>query len=389
LIVKETKVLKTWFKVIKTGLLVFGGLLSFFAFIELLRAYQTLYALHPIAGYTFAGVIFAGIIWLAAYMIKTIGAQPPVLIPPRIGDPETATHRRIKRYAKYLVKYMTRLSNNPNLAADQQEKVAAAMLELTSALNSGDDLPETIKAVQDQTIKPALKTLDEQAEKEIRSCVAVVMAGVTLSPYKAADLMIVVYRNIVMASRIMRTYNSRPRVREQLKIAADIIAVVATVNYINMGKNLIEGLASRAPLIGKYSDDIAQGIGAGFMTSVVGHAAVQRCKAFKVFDRNEAAEKLKSKAAHFYEDVRDMFKKDILPSVVNRLGDASKETFDTIVSVLDDTSTLVGNIIRTPKDAAVTVGTTSGKVVYNTSAKGISLVGKIAGKIPHPFKKKK
>jgi hypothetical protein len=372
--------LKTWLKIIKTGLLVFGVLLSFFAFIEVLRAYQTLYDLHPIAGYTFIAVIAASLLWLAGYLIKTITAQPPVLIPPRIGDPQSAKPRRVRRYAKYLIKYMSRLSNNPSLPADQQEKVAAAIDDLSAAVNSGKSsasLVEEITTTQDKTIRPALKILDDLAEKEIRSCVATVMAGVTLSPYKAADLMIVLYRNVVMAARIMRIYNSRPRLREQFRIAADIIAVVATVNYINMGKNLIEGLASRAPLIGKYSDDIAQGIGAGFMTSVVGHAAVQRCKAFKGFNRTKAAEKLKSKAAHFYEDVRDMFKKDILPSVVNRIGDASKETFDTIVSALDDTGNLVGNIIKIPIETAAT----GGKAVYRTSAKGINIAGKIADKL--------
>ncbi|MBW8017532.1 MAG: DUF697 domain-containing protein [Planctomycetes bacterium] len=384
--------LKTWFKIIKTGLLVFGALLSFFAFIEILHAYQTLREFHPIAGYAFAGIIAAALLWLAVYLIKTIASQPPVLIPPRIGEPQTASPRRVKKYAKYLSKYMSRLTSNRYLPAEQQETVAAAMDKLSSAVYSGKSsaaLAEEIISAQDQAIRPALQTLDDQAEKEIRACVAVVMTGVTLSPYKAADLMIVIYRNFVMAGRIMKIYNSRPRLREQFKIAADIIAVVATVNYINMGKNLIEGLASRAPLIGRYSSDIAQGIGAGFMTSVVGHAAVQRCKAFKGFDRTEAAKKLKSKAAHFYEDVRDMFKKDILPSVLNRIGDATKETFDMIVSVLDDTSTLIGNIIKSPIEAAVTVGTTGGKVVYNTSAKGISLAGKIAAKFTKPFKKKK
>lgn len=387
----EFKVLKTWFRIFKTVLLVFGALLSFFAFIEILRAYQTLNELHPVAGYIFVGVIAALLIWLAAYLLKTIIAQPPVLIPPRIGDPKTATPRRVKRYAKYLIKYMARLSVNPYLPTDQQQTVAAELNKLASALysaKSSDELADEIETAQDQAIRPALETLDDRAEKEIRSCVAVVMTGVTLSPYKAADLMIVVYRNIVMSARIMKIYNSRPRLREQFKIAADIIAVVATVNYINMGKNLIEGLTSRAPFIGKYSDDIAQGIGAGFMTSVVGHAAVQRCKAFKGFDRTRATEKLKSKAAHFYEDVRDMFKKDILPSVVNRIGDASRETFDKIASALDDTGNLIGNIIKTPIGAAVTGGKVGGKAVYKTSAKGISFAGKFAGKFTKPFRKK-
>ncbi len=45
----------------------------------------------------------------------------------------------------------------------------------------------------------------------------------------------------------------------------DIINIIATVNYINMGKNLIEHLGSKVPGIGRFIDDIAQGIGAGFL----------------------------------------------------------------------------------------------------------------------------
>ena len=77
--------------------------------------------------------------------------------------------------------------------------------------------------------------LDEKAEKQVRKSTRDVMVGVTLSPYKAADLLIVLYRNLIMTTKIIRIYNTRPRFREQLKTIYDTICIVATVNYINMG----------------------------------------------------------------------------------------------------------------------------------------------------------
>jgi len=213
------------------------------------------------------------------------------------------------------------------------------------------------------------------------------MAGVTLSPYKAADLLIVIYRNVVMTARIMRIYNSRPRIRQLLRTVSDIIAVVATVNYINMGKNLIEGLTSRAPFIGRYSDDIAQGIGAGFMTSIVGHAAMFRSRAYTKWNSKAAARDLKAMAADFYDDVRDMFKKDILPTILHRLGDVSRDTIDKICIALDETGNRVNSFIKVPFGAAVNAGASRTIAVCKTSAKGVTFIGRLAAKIPVPLKK--
>ena len=50
-----------------------------------------------------------------------------------------------------------------------------------------------------------------------------------------------------MVVRIVKVYRARPALGEQIRIFSDIINVIATVNYINMGKNLIESLGSRVP----------------------------------------------------------------------------------------------------------------------------------------------
>lgn len=374
--------LRTWWKIIRLAVLAIGVLLSFFAVIEVLRAYQTLYEFHPVAAFVFLGVLVCGTVWIIGYLVVTLASRPAVLIPPPISDANSATNRELRRYGKYLTKYIGRLSYNDALSIEDKDKAKEGMVELALALDTGNNKEALFIAVEkaeEQVIKPILAKLNEEANRQIRSCVRDVMIGVTVSPYKAADLIIVLYRNLVMVIRIVRIYNSRPRFREQLRIFADTIKVVATVNYINMSKNLLESLGSRVPLIGKCVDDIAQGIGAGFMTSVAGHAAMYRCRAFRPWDEENAKESLRNHMRDFYADIRDIFKKDILHIIMNRVGDLSKENLEKIrtgiSAALGETGNAVASFVKVPVSAATTAGKagkTGGRAV-GRKAKNIGL----------------
>lgn len=376
--------LRTWWKIIRLAVLAIGVLLSFFAVIEVLRAYQTLYEFHPAAAFVFLGVLVCGTVWIIGYLVVTLASRPAVLIPPPISDANSATNRELRRYGKYLTKYIGRLSCNDNdaLSTEDKDKAKEGMVELALALDTGNNKEALFIAVEqaeEQVIKPILAKLNEEADRQIRNCVRDVMMGVTVSPYKAADLIIVLYRNLVMVIRIVRIYNSRPRFREQLRIFSDTIKVVATVNYINMSKNLVESLGSRVPLIGKCVDDIAQGIGAGFMTSVAGHAAMYRCRAFRPWDEENAKESLRNRMRDFYADIRDIFKKDVLHIIMNRVGDLSKENLEKIrtgiSAALGETGNAVASFVKVPVSAAATAGKagkTSGRAV-GRKAKNIGL----------------
>jgi hypothetical protein len=145
------------------------------------------------------------------------------------------------------------------------------------------------------------------------------MMAVTLSPYPSVDLMVVVYRNGAMVLRLIRIYASRPAAREQLLILRDTLRVVATVNFLNVSRNLMESLFSKLPVIGPVVDDIAQGLGAGLLTSAAGHAAVGRCAAFRGWDKEEATETLARQARTFLADVKNIFTKDVLPEIKGRI----------------------------------------------------------------------
>ncbi len=333
--------------VVKRLIIAIGVLLGFFAFIEVIRAFQTLYAIHPWAGYVFVLILLAGIVWFFVYVFKEIFARPRVLRPPGFKNVKKPTLAELQRYGKYLLHYVERLDNNPSLEHSGEHKETIEKLNQT--LNSKKDtqsLQEAIEQVEKEVVRPLLKELDEAAEKEVRKCVRDVMASVTFIPYKSIDLFIVLYRNFSMLVRIVKIYNAQPRFREQGRILVDTLKVVATVNYFAMGRNLLEGLGSKVPGIGNFVDDIAQGTGAGFMTSICGHAAIERCRAFRGWNEKEAKERLRDNISDFYGDVKDLFKKDFLPMILGRVAHTSKDTYDKVASVLDETGNSIGNFFK-------------------------------------------
>ncbi len=380
--------LKTIWKLIRTAVIVGGVLLTFFAVLEMLRAYQTLYNFHPVAAYVFAAAVIGLLVWLGVYVWGNLAVFPKPLNPPKIADFEQATGRQVKKYLHYLRRFLLRLMDNPNLSTDDSTQIAAGLSQLEGqTVTDRVACLAAIESVENNTIKPALKKLDVLASKQVRDSMRDIMVGVTLSPYKSADLLIVLYRNLVMVVRIVRIYRVRPAVSEQLRIFSDIINVIATVNYINMGKNLIEGLASRVPGIGRFMDDIAQGIGAGFMTTITGHAAMDRCRAFRGWNEAEAKRHLLSHVGDFYNDVKDIFFKDVWSGIRGRAStppDAGQKVADAI----DETGSLLDNFVRVPVRA---VGT-AGAAVVDTTAQSITFVGKTLKKggsfLTKPFKRK-
>ena len=389
---KESEMLKRFWKTLKTALIAIGLLLSFFAVVELLRAYQTLYEFHPVVGNIFLFFLCCGLLWIVGYFVVTTILRPSVLKPPAITNPNAPTDRELRRYVKYLIKYIGRLAKNESLAPEEINIANNAMKQLATVLQNKNDceaLLSTVENTEEMKLKPLLAKLCQQAEKQVRDSTRDVMAAVAFSPYKSIDLIVVIYRNLLMVSRIVKVYNSRPRLRELMRVLSDVVNVIAAVNYLNMGKNLIEELGSNVPFAGKYMDDIAQGIGAGFMTSVAGHATIHRCQAFKSWDVTEARASIRNLAGNFYSDVRDIFFKDTLPLIKNRLGDVSARQWEKIKTgvgfALDETGKVIGRFIKEPivnaGSSVAKAGTTGGRAVVKAVNNSFSIAGKNAKKV--------
>ncbi|MHC5083332.1 MAG: hypothetical protein ACYTET_05270 [Planctomycetota bacterium] len=97
--------IKTIWNLIRTGLIVFGVLLSFFAVLEVVRAYQTLSGVHPFVGFAFLAVVIGLLTWLVIYVWSNLAVFPKALKPPKIDDFENATDRQLKKYMLYLQRF--------------------------------------------------------------------------------------------------------------------------------------------------------------------------------------------------------------------------------------------------------------------------------------------
>ena len=312
--------LRTIWRLVRTIVLVVGVLLSFFAVLELVKAYNTLHEAHPWAGYGFLILLGLALLALVVYIVGTLRQWPRVLKPPR-GDVAHASTHWLHRYCRYLSRYLKRLSVNENLSEDQQKQAAAGSKKIHAAVTPGKSAEQLRKAIDDieeEVIEPLLKDLDDKAEAVVRHSVRDIMIGVALSPYRAIDLFVVVYRSATMIGAVMRVYNSRPHLRELLRTFRDTLRVVATVNYMNLGQKFMERLFSAVPFIGRFMDELAQGFGAGLLTSVAGHAAIDRCRAFTEWDKEKAAQGIASKLGDFLTDVKEMFTEDVLPRIRRR-----------------------------------------------------------------------
>ena len=191
--------LKLWWKIIRTVILAIGVLLTFFVLAEILHVYVVLKNTYAPLGYAFLIVVAGVCAWISIYSFRMIKKIPRVLTPPDIHDPPSET--QVRSYGKYLIGYVKRLIDNPNLSPDdivKAKKDAQVLEKLSQSGQQPSDLLSEIERVGQESIEPLLSKLKQKAEREVRNSVRDIMMGVTLSPYRAVDLLIVVYRNGTM-----------------------------------------------------------------------------------------------------------------------------------------------------------------------------------------------
>ena len=391
-----------WWRLFKKTALIAGALLSFLGFIEILHAFSVLKGIHPALAYAFLFLLTGLAVYFFRGIFRQVYARPRVLKPPPIENVHSPTDEECRNFLLYLAQVARRLANNPNLPPEDSILIGKKTKKLGDEFVSGLRIQELLAEISwlENDLNSLLDKLDAKAKAEVAKSVRDTMLGVTLSPYRAIDLIVVLYRNLAMSSRIIGIYNNRPLLVEQVLIIRDVFWVVATVNFLNFGSKLLDQLFSRVPFIGRVLDDFAQGIGAGLMTSAAGHSTIYRCRTFRGWEKEAAASNLSSCLGTFYSDVKNIFKNDVLPQSRDKIYSATPEEeksdpqfwpkitagFAAALEAADSFATVV---VRKPVKASTqtvaqagsTTLSTTRKATRKTAAGIASLFGKTASAV--------
>ena len=297
-----TNQLTLLWKIIKRGFYILGGLLLFIVVIEVIRALQTLAAVHTLLAWV-AGILGIGsIIWGVWKLLNLLKEFPSALTSPNpdtLGGKESRTY--LKAHLYYLQSVIEGLSKNKHLPIESRNGLYGVLSDSKSFSTSGnaDQVKRRIVTLDEDVIFPALKQLDDQAEKKVQDTVRDTMVGVMLLPFKAADIYLVIYRNGVMFFELVKLYSQRPSIKETYNVFRDVLKMVATVNILSYTERFTQKLMASVPILDKTTDDIIQGTGAGLLTTAVGKATIQRCRAYQGWNTESEIESFRKTSLDF------------------------------------------------------------------------------------------
>ncbi|MBS1261617.1 MAG: hypothetical protein MAG453_00946 [Calditrichaeota bacterium] len=285
--------------------------LLFFAGLETVRAYETLAALHPVAGYAFVALVIALLAYVL-WQLRALVSFRVALTPPELPERGPVSAKQAKRFREHMGQVCDRFEANPLF----QEKHAGSLSSLRTAAGlipepdaTGDNVRETVARVEREHVAPLLKILDREAEAVVSDNVGLVSVGTALSPYRSLDVYIVLARNARMVNRILHIYRTRPSPRETALVFYDIARVVAAVNLLNAMDNVWAGLGRHVPFLGRYGEVMSEGLFSGLLTSVTGHAAIDRCRSYRSWSKEEAVRTYRGKLHRWAKDVFGILKR--------------------------------------------------------------------------------
>jgi len=152
------------------------------------------------------------------------------------------------------------------------------------------------------------------------------------------DLVVVLYKNVQMVYSISKVYNTNPGTAIQMKILKDIMKLALTINVMNIGDKIVENILSMMPGTGQHAGDVAQGIGAGFFTSVIGFSTMRRCRNIDQWSVQEQQENIKNNIGSMMKVITKIIIKDAGPrlrsffpdvkDIGEKIGNAIEKSFE-------------------------------------------------------------
>lgn len=342
-----------------------SALLVLYFLTELYRTVQYFFSISPWIGYVAAIIIGLLVLELTRQYIKTMFALRRASPPPEFEDPDDPTDIEVKHYLAFLKKRVTTLSNG----LEEQPDIPSLFPEQNGDETSKAYL-ERVRGGIDELVAP----LDKEAEAVIIKSVRDVLLGVMFSPVRSLDLFIVLYKNFKLVSQVSRIYDTKPDFSVQFKIMKDIIAIAVTLNVMNLSDKFIEKLLSNVPGLQGSADDVVQGVGAGFFTSVIGFTAMSRCRNLDPWSVQDQQQTIKNNFKSIMRIMKDIIFQDAGPRLRN--------LFPSITELPSKIGNTLEQLYDVSKESLFKTGRGS-KKVFKTVTSGIG------SKLPKRLRRKK
>jgi len=288
---------------------------------QLIHIFDTAREYKPIAGYCFLAVLLLIILVMALrhYHYKKdhriLWAKGFKLR----GDP---SHASLKKYIRYLVYYIKRLSGHSLLNDAQAAVIHQKALDIQESLHHhplNDDLLRSITTARNLVIGPTFKVLDSLAEQVTLSKAKSVIQDIYEPPFPIFSPLVVTYHQATLISEITDIYISRPSLHEYCRVLKDVWLIMTKGDFMRYGQRLFSGINSNAFSLGRAGEDLGQAFSVIWLTHAISLAATNRCCTLHDWELHDAIDDMNKRIVPCLEKTRDALLNDAMPILKKRI----------------------------------------------------------------------
>ena len=308
-------------RVLRRGAGLALGLILFFVSMELVRAYQLFYGIHPWLGYGFA-VLAGGALAGALLRLRLRRHDRQTLLPPHPPGELKPRHEELVANCAYMIHRLKRLSLNPALPEDLRKKTRQRAYDIEGLLGSHPLLEDMVRALsraEIDTLEPALLHLDQLARELGKEKIQCMIEDAVEPPFPLITPLVVLYHQCTLVTTIADVYLGRPSLREYVRVLTDVQHTIRGGEFFRIGQRLFEGVYVNSPPLGRAVDDLGQAITCAWLTESVTKAAQYRCRGIRPWKISRAVDWMDRQTESSLIAVRERVNEEVLPLLKLRL----------------------------------------------------------------------